>query len=44
MKARESGMPDEKTLEQFFNVEKILNETVYKSVNQPGFVLQSYVR
>ena len=26
MKARESGMPDEKTWEQFFDVEKILNE------------------
>ena len=26
MKAKESGMPDEKTWEQFFDVEKILNE------------------
>ncbi len=26
MKARESGMPDENTWEQFFDVEKILNE------------------
>ena len=43
MKARESGIPEEKTWEQFFNVEKILNETVYKSVNQPDFVLQSDV-
>ncbi|MGA8263645.1 MAG: hypothetical protein WB779_04305 [Ignavibacteriaceae bacterium] len=25
MKARESGMPDENTWEQFFDVEKILN-------------------
>jgi len=26
MKARESGMPEEKMWEQFFDVEKILNE------------------